>query len=586
MWTLGILDGAAFAKSKSDAAEPRSSKSDTSQPRSKKSDVSQALPGDAIAAAAIAKPRSKKSDASQESTAGTTGTPGTAELRVKKSHTSEPPPKKSDASQASPGDAIAAAAIAQPRSKKEDAAVVTSLAADEITSAPVISLTPKAAGLATTADAAVIPDPISRLAFTETFSGALALASPVTSVDQCNNVGSSGGDTITCTVTITNTFTYNAADPSNPTGLAEIVTVISCTGSALCPTGGTTTSTSPVTVVTQCNKAGLGGASTVTCTVTVVNNLTGYPLGAAVDSTVIQCKNPGTVTTLTCTATPAGNQRIGDGGPGGQSVTQCNQSGGQGGTMTCTVTAPTSQDTGLPIKIRQCEASGTLGASTVTCTATISNNFFASIPPLPGGGGGGGGTTPPPGSTPPGSTPPGSTPPGSTPPGSTPPGTGGGTDPGTGGGTPKGTGGGTSPDKSGSTPKGTGGGNRPGDDSGRTILRIARAPISRSQISGALITGAAARVGGSITAGRALRTATKAPSARLSANTVVTGTTVRTAAGGVSAGGRALPRTGSTLPIVPTLAFGVGLIIVGLFLRVRGLPATKARMSTGPNQTM
>ena len=40
--------------------------------------------------------------------------------------------------------------------------------------------------------------------------------------------------------------------------------------------------------------------------------------------------------------------------------------GGEGGTLTCTVTAPTSQSTGLPTTIDQCNASGTTGASTVT----------------------------------------------------------------------------------------------------------------------------------------------------------------------------------------------------------------------------
>jgi LPXTG-motif cell wall-anchored protein len=201
-------------------------------------------------------------------------------------------------------------------------------------------------------------------------------------ISQCNSVGSAGGDTITCTVTITNNFTYNAATPTHPTGAAVIVTTVHCTGSAVCPTGGTTTSTTPVTSITQCNTAGLGGASTVTCTGTVTNNLTGYPTGSAIASTIRQCQSPGTVNTLTCVATPAGNDRAGSGGPGGQSVVQCDGSGGPGGTMTCTATAPESQSTGLPITITQCNASGPAGASTVTCTATITNSFFKSTPPV------------------------------------------------------------------------------------------------------------------------------------------------------------------------------------------------------------
>jgi hypothetical protein len=185
-------------------------------------------------------------------------------------------------------------------------------------------------------------------------------------IDQCNNTGTTGGDTITCAVTITNNFTYNAATPDLPTGSATIVTSFDCTGSAVCPTGGSTTSSSPITNITQCNSTGLGGASTVTCTATVTNNLTGYPTGAAIDSTVVQCQSPGGVDTLTCVATPAGNDRSGTAGPGGQSVTQCNSSGGAGGTLTCTVTAPPSQSTGLPTTINECVASGTTGASTTT----------------------------------------------------------------------------------------------------------------------------------------------------------------------------------------------------------------------------
>src|ERR1700677_1223099 len=46
--------------------------------------------------------------------------------------------------------------------------------------------------------------------------------------------------------------------------------------------------------------------------------------------------------------------------------------------MTCNETAPESQSTGLPITITQCVGSGPAGASTVTCTATISNNFLKS----------------------------------------------------------------------------------------------------------------------------------------------------------------------------------------------------------------
>lgn len=84
----------------------------------------------------------------------------------------------------------------------------------------------------------------------------------------------------------------------------------------------------------------------------------------------------------TCVATPSGHDRIATAGPGGQSVSQCNDSGGAGGTLTCTVTAPPTRSTGLPTTINQCEGSGRTGASTVTCTATITNNFMESTEPV------------------------------------------------------------------------------------------------------------------------------------------------------------------------------------------------------------
>ena len=208
--------------------------------------------------------------------------------------------------------------------------------------------------------------------------GSPSNAAAISSVSQCSNAGTVGGATITCAVTVTNNFAYNAATPSQPTGSATIVTTISCPAAANCPVGGTITSTAPVTSITQCDSSGLGSASTVNCTATVTNNLTGYPTGSAIVAGISQCQSPGTVATETCTATPAGNSQTGSGGPGGQSVSQCNASGGAGGTLTCTVTAPASQSTGLPTTITQCNGSGSTGASTVTCTATITNNFLAS----------------------------------------------------------------------------------------------------------------------------------------------------------------------------------------------------------------
>jgi len=201
-------------------------------------------------------------------------------------------------------------------------------------------------------------------------------------VDQCNNIGTVDGDTIACTVTITNDFTFNEATPDQPMGRATIVVAFNCTRPAECPVGSTTFSTIPITVITQCNDTGTGAGSTVECTVSVTNNLTGFPVGAAIDSSVEQCQDPRAPAGENgCTAVPTGNDRDGTAGPGGQRVTQCNSSGGAGGTLTCDVTAPRSQTTGLPTTIEQCNASGSglNGGGTVTCTATIVNNFIDSV---------------------------------------------------------------------------------------------------------------------------------------------------------------------------------------------------------------
>ncbi len=77
-------------------------------------------------------------------------------------------------------------------------------------------------------------------------------------ISECNNAGTVGGNTITCTITVTNNFAYNAATPNDPSGLATITTLIACTAPVVCGTTGTTTSVDPVTSITQCNASGLG----------------------------------------------------------------------------------------------------------------------------------------------------------------------------------------------------------------------------------------------------------------------------------------------------------------------------------------
>jgi hypothetical protein len=137
-----------------------------------------------------------------------------------------------------------------------------------------------------------------------------------------------------------------------------------------------TTSSQLVTSVNQCNGIVYGGGSNVICNVTVINDIPAGTPTAGV--TVNQCNNSGTAPgypDVSCV--PAGSTS-------NATVNQCNYSGYGGGTFFGTLavhcTAPVAAATALPVTINQCNGTAYGGGSTVTCAATITNNFVATPP--------------------------------------------------------------------------------------------------------------------------------------------------------------------------------------------------------------
>jgi hypothetical protein len=174
------------------------------------------------------------------------------------------------------------------------------------------------------------------------------------------------GFEVTCTITIDNTV--SAAGVTSST-----VTATSCLAAAgvLPPSGCTTTVNTAnqlVTSVDQCNGVVDGGGSNVICSVAVVNTI---PTAAATSGvTVNQCVGSGggggTQPTVVCAPVASTT---------GATVTQCNGSANGGGPSTrvqCNVTGATTAE---PVTINQCNGSSNGGGSTVTCSATFSNNF-------------------------------------------------------------------------------------------------------------------------------------------------------------------------------------------------------------------
>ena len=201
-------------------------------------------------------------------------------------------------------------------------------------------------------------------------------AAPLAATGACaTGVGNQGGAGIICEVTIVNNITSS--------GGTATVTVHECLGSAGDPTDGavghpctttTTSLTTPVTSVTQCDGSVNGGGSTLRCSVVVTDNFVGVSPGATA-ATVNQCVGSGDGLTTGCSPFPATTTSA--------AITQCNGSA-NGGTlvgMTCTATGTMSS--ALPVTINQCNGSGLKGGSLVICSATMTNTAAAPATPTP-----------------------------------------------------------------------------------------------------------------------------------------------------------------------------------------------------------
>jgi hypothetical protein len=182
------------------------------------------------------------------------------------------------------------------------------------------------------------------------------------------------GFEVNCTIGINNTV--SSAGVSSST-----VTATACLAAAgvLPPNGCTTTVTTSnqlVTSVDQCNGIVTGGGSNVTCAVSVTNSIVTGTAGAGV--TVNQCIGSGTGggTQPTTVCAPVASTT-------GATVTQCNGSGNGGGASTRVQCNVVGASTALPLTINQCNGSANGGGSTVTCTATYTNNFVAAATPTP-----------------------------------------------------------------------------------------------------------------------------------------------------------------------------------------------------------
>ena len=199
-----------------------------------------------------------------------------------------------------------------------------------------------------------------------------ALAADIT-VDQCNNVGPGpGGATtgMTCDVTVVNTI--SSGTTSSTTTLTR-----QCSLDA-CPSGNgtfTSSSTSLVTTVNQCNGSDNDAAHPITCRITITNNISADTPGAqpVTAATVNQCvgSGGGGGGTVNCSPFPANTTNA--------TVTQCNGSANGGGaTVDCLVDSASTVAPAVAVRVNQCNGTGNPGGSTVTCRTTITTNVTCS----------------------------------------------------------------------------------------------------------------------------------------------------------------------------------------------------------------
>lgn len=197
-------------------------------------------------------------------------------------------------------------------------------------------------------------------------------------VNQCNGVGPGAKGATTgmiCKVTVVNTI--------SGTKRSSKTTVFRKCSLAPCAPGDgtfTTTSTSLVTHVAQCNGSDNDSAHPITCDVTITNNISAGAHGAkpVTAATVNQCVGSakGGGGSLVCDPEPATTT--------GATVTQCNGSGnGGGGTVNCAVSSSSRISPAIPISVNQCNGTGNPGGSVVTCRTAITTHITAAVPTGP-----------------------------------------------------------------------------------------------------------------------------------------------------------------------------------------------------------
>ncbi|HVF19052.1 MAG TPA: hypothetical protein VNA14_02280, partial [Mycobacteriales bacterium] len=208
----------------------------------------------------------------------------------------------------------------------------------------------------------------------------------VTAVEICNNVGSGGGGSVTCTVRVTNNITGEATtapvtvDQCNGSGTGGGDPAVSCN-----PVGSTVNAT-----VTQCNGSGNGGGATlrVTCEVPSstqsgalplrVNQCNGSGNGGGA---VVRCSTRMTTNVIAAAATPSPTP--------------------SGGVTPSTTPSPTAAAPPLP----------TLAPSTMPADTPPADSPPADSPPADS----------PPADSPPADSPPADSPPADSPPAESPP---------------------------------------------------------------------------------------------------------------------------------------------------------------------
>ena len=188
-----------------------------------------------------------------------------------------------------------------------------------------------------------------------------ASAATLAATTTCSNgVDNAGGLGLICEVTVNNTIT--------PSGGSATVTVRECHGAAGDPEALCTTTTSslttPVVAVTQCNGSTNGGGATMRCSVDIVNTYVGFT-ATATAVTINQCVASGDGFTVGCDPFPATTI--------GASITQSNGSANGGTLVGLISTASGTETSAHVVTINQCNGSTNGGGGLLICSATMSN---------------------------------------------------------------------------------------------------------------------------------------------------------------------------------------------------------------------